>query len=89
MSTALRAPTSAPRGSRRLPDSITIPPELRQAVDEDDYPQRLEWLARLPATVRELAADWGLEFCAQESLDDPTMREPARILAGARAGRVN
>ncbi|HEY3944371.1 MAG TPA: aminoglycoside phosphotransferase family protein [Solirubrobacteraceae bacterium] len=45
-----------------MPDSITIPPELRPAVDEDDYPQRLEWLARLPATVRELAADWGLEL---------------------------
>lgn len=62
MCTGSRAPSSAPRGSRRLPDSITIPPELTEAVDEDDYPQRLEWLARLPATVLGLAADWGLEL---------------------------
>ena len=45
-----------------MPDRITIPPELREAVDEDDYPQRLEWLARLPATILELAAEWELEL---------------------------
>jgi streptomycin 6-kinase len=43
-----------------LPDSIPIPPQLREAVDEDDYPQRLGWLARLPATIAEVAAGWGL-----------------------------
>jgi streptomycin 6-kinase len=42
--------------------SIRIPPELRDAVDEDDYPARLEWLAALPRVVGELAADWELEL---------------------------
>jgi streptomycin 6-kinase len=41
---------------------IRMPPELREAVDEDDYPQRLEWLAALPARVEEIAAGWELEL---------------------------
>jgi streptomycin 6-kinase len=45
-----------------LPKSIPIPAQLRDAVDEDDYPERLEWLARLPDTIEEVASDWGLEL---------------------------
>lgn len=40
--------------------TIRIPPQLAQAVDEDDYPARLEWLAALPALVRETASAWEL-----------------------------
>ena len=42
--------------------AIRIPQQLADAVDEDDYPQRLEWLAGLPRQVEEIAADWGLEL---------------------------
>jgi streptomycin 6-kinase len=41
---------------------IRIPPQLADAVDEDDYPERLEWLAALPAVVEEIAAGWELEL---------------------------
>jgi streptomycin 6-kinase len=41
---------------------ITIPPELADAVDEDDYAERVEWLAALPQTVKEVAAQWSLEL---------------------------
>lgn len=43
-------------------NTIRIPPQLADAVDEDDYPARLEWLAALPALVTEIATDWGLEL---------------------------
>lgn len=42
--------------------AIRIPQQLADAVDEDNYPQRLEWLAGLPRQVAEIAADWGLEL---------------------------
>ena len=42
--------------------TIRIPPQLADAVDEDDYPARLEWLAALPALVREIASLWELEL---------------------------
>jgi streptomycin 6-kinase len=42
--------------------AIRIPQQLADAVDEDDYPQRLEWLAALPRQIEEIAADWGLEL---------------------------
>jgi streptomycin 6-kinase len=42
--------------------AIRIPPQLADAVDEDDYPNRLEWLAALPRVVDELAAGWELEL---------------------------
>jgi streptomycin 6-kinase len=41
---------------------ITIPPELAHAVEEDDLPERFEWLAALPGIVAEIAAEWGLEL---------------------------
>jgi streptomycin 6-kinase len=41
---------------------ITIPSQLADAVDEDDYPARLEWLAALPRTISEVATEWGLEL---------------------------
>jgi streptomycin 6-kinase len=41
---------------------IQIPPELADAVDEDDYPARLEWLAMLPALVTDIASEWELEL---------------------------
>jgi streptomycin 6-kinase len=42
--------------------TITIPPQLAAAFDEDDYPERLRWLASLPQTIGEIAADWELEL---------------------------
>src|SRR5438270_4638969 len=45
--------------------TIRIPPQLADAVDEDDYPERLEWLAALPERIRQVASRWELE------LDEP------------------
>jgi streptomycin 6-kinase len=42
--------------------TIRIPQQLAAAVDEDDYPARVEWLAALPALVDELASRWSLEL---------------------------
>ena len=42
--------------------TIRIPPQLADAVDEDDYPERLEWLAALPAVVEQVASQWELEL---------------------------
>jgi streptomycin 6-kinase len=39
---------------------IRIPSPLRDAVDEDDYPERLEWLAALPGHVEAIASEWSL-----------------------------
>ncbi|MGN6868012.1 MAG: aminoglycoside phosphotransferase family protein [Solirubrobacteraceae bacterium] len=41
---------------------IRIPPQLADALDEDDYPERLEWLAALPDVVAEIASAWELEL---------------------------
>jgi streptomycin 6-kinase len=41
---------------------IRIPPQLADAVEEDDYPARLEWLAALPDAVAEIASEWELEL---------------------------
>jgi streptomycin 6-kinase len=42
--------------------TIRIPPQLADAVNEDDYPARLEWLAALPGLVTEIASGWELEL---------------------------
>jgi streptomycin 6-kinase len=42
--------------------AIHIPPQLADAVDEDDYPARCEWLATLPELVEEVASGWALEL---------------------------
>lgn len=42
--------------------TIRVPPQLADAVDEDDYPERLEWLAALPDVVDQIATDWQLEL---------------------------
>jgi streptomycin 6-kinase len=42
--------------------TIRIPPQLADAVEEDDYPERLDWLAALPAVVDEVASGWELEL---------------------------
>lgn len=42
--------------------TIRIPPQLADAVEEDDYPERLKWLTALPAVIREIATDWELEL---------------------------
>ncbi len=42
--------------------TIQIPPRLADAVDEDDYPARLEWLAELPALITEIASVWELDL---------------------------
>jgi streptomycin 6-kinase len=64
--------------------TIRIPPQLADAVGEDDYPERLGWLAALPRVVDEIAAGWQLE------LGDPYVPggqcawvAPARDPAGA------
>ncbi len=41
---------------------ITIPPQLSDAVDEDEIATRLEWLAALPRLVDEIASEWDLEL---------------------------
>jgi streptomycin 6-kinase len=41
---------------------VRIPPQLADAVDEDDYPARRKWLAALPALVEEIASAWKLEL---------------------------
>jgi streptomycin 6-kinase len=41
---------------------IGIPPQLADAVDEDDDPGRVQWLAGLPALVTEIASEWELEL---------------------------
>jgi streptomycin 6-kinase len=41
---------------------IWIPPELADAVGEDDLPERLEWLAALPGVVEQIASEWELEL---------------------------
>jgi streptomycin 6-kinase len=43
-------------------NTIQIPPQLADAVDEDDYPARLEWLATLPELVKDIASGWQLEL---------------------------
>jgi streptomycin 6-kinase len=45
--------------------TIWIPPQLRDAVDEDADPARCEWLTRLPELIGEIASGWALE------LDEP------------------
>ena len=42
--------------------TIQIPQQLTDAVDEDDYPARHQWLAALPDQVDEIASDWALEL---------------------------
>ena len=37
--------------------TIRIPPGLADAVNEDNYPARFEWLAALPAVVNEIASE--------------------------------
>jgi streptomycin 6-kinase len=41
---------------------IRIPPQLADAVKEDDYPERLQWLTALPAVIEDIASDWELEL---------------------------
>jgi streptomycin 6-kinase len=42
--------------------TIRIPRQLADALDEDDLPERLEWLATLPRVAEEIAAGWELEL---------------------------
>ena len=42
--------------------TIRIPPHLADAVDEDDLPERFEWLAALPDVIEGVASEWGLEL---------------------------
>ena len=42
--------------------AIWIPPQLANAVDEDDCPARREWLTALPELIAEIASDWALEL---------------------------
>jgi streptomycin 6-kinase len=41
---------------------IRIPRQLADASEEDDYPERLEWLEALPRVVKAIASEWGLEL---------------------------
>ncbi len=42
--------------------TIRIPQQLLDAVEEDDYSARCEWLAALPHLVDEIASGWALEL---------------------------
>jgi streptomycin 6-kinase len=42
--------------------TLRIPPQLAEAVDEDDYPARRAWLVTLPVVVGEIASGWELEL---------------------------
>jgi streptomycin 6-kinase len=42
--------------------AIRIPQQLMDAVEEDDYPERCEWLAALPKVVSDIASGWELEL---------------------------
>jgi streptomycin 6-kinase len=42
--------------------AITIPSQLAGAVEEDDYPARLDWLAALPIVIAQIASEWKLEL---------------------------
>jgi streptomycin 6-kinase len=42
--------------------TIRIPPELADAVGEDDLPERFEWLSALPDVIQQIASEWGLEL---------------------------
>jgi streptomycin 6-kinase len=42
--------------------TVQIPPELADAVEEDDFPARLDWLARLPGVIEAVASEWQLEL---------------------------
>jgi streptomycin 6-kinase len=42
--------------------TISIPPELADAVGEDGLPERFEWLAALPGVVEQIASEWELEL---------------------------
>ncbi len=49
--------------SRHTPRvGIQIPPELANAVEQDDCPERRDWLARLPQSIERVAAEWQLEL---------------------------
>jgi streptomycin 6-kinase len=53
---------SAIEGRRVRVSPIRIPPQLADAVDDDDHPARREWLAELPAQVMQIAFEWQLEL---------------------------
>ncbi|MEA2197556.1 MAG: streptomycin 6-kinase, partial [Solirubrobacteraceae bacterium] len=42
--------------------AIRIPEQLRDAVEEDDYPERCAWLDALPVVIAEIASEWELEL---------------------------
>lgn len=42
--------------------TFRIPPQLVDAVEDDDYPERLQWLDALPGVISEIASEWGLEL---------------------------
>jgi streptomycin 6-kinase len=42
--------------------AIRIPQQLADAVNEDDYPERLEWLGALPRMVGEIGREWRLQL---------------------------
>lgn len=41
---------------------IQIPPELADAVNEDDLAERIEWLAALPGVIQAIASEWELKL---------------------------
>jgi streptomycin 6-kinase len=42
--------------------AIRIPQQLADAVNEDDYPERLEWLEAMPRMVGEIGTEWRLQL---------------------------
>ena len=56
-----RAGGEIARGRDEVDVTIRIPPQLADAVDEDDYPDR--WVARRPpGIIEEIASEWALEL---------------------------
>src|SRR5262249_28000092 len=42
--------------------TITVPSQLACAVEEDDLPERLAWLEKLPGVIEEISAQWELKL---------------------------
>jgi hypothetical protein len=58
------APTAAcdPRRDTWGVGTISIPPQLADALTDDDDPARVKWLEALPKAVAQIASDWELEL---------------------------
>jgi len=66
--------------------TIRIPPQLADAVDEDDYPERLRWLAALPGVIDEgitARPDHAHNSTASRALTTPTIVKESLTVLGS------